>query len=235
MAPSSIKACSVVSAPQSFTGEDCAELQVHGARPVIAAILATLSTLPGLRLARAGEFAQRALSNGKMDLTSIEALGDLIDSETEQQRRLAIHQMSGALRNAAEHWRSRLIDALVLIESELDFSDEGDAPQRTREPVLVICREILQSIEPLAKGNRNAERLREGLVVLIAGPPNVGKSTLLNALAQRDVAIVSERAGTTRDLIEVHLDLGGYPISLIDTAGIRASDDPIEQVGIERR
>jgi tRNA modification GTPase len=221
-------------APNSFTGEDCAELHVHGARAVVAAVLNALGILPDLRPAKAGEFARRALENGKLDLIGIEALGDLIHAETEQQRRFAISQTEGHLRGLVEQWRERLIDALVLIESELDFSDEADAPNESRERIRAICGEIIRSIAPLAIANPSVERLREGLTVLIAGPPNAGKSTLLNAIARREIAIVSERAGTTRDLIEVKLDLGGYPVNLIDTAGIRASEDPIEKEGIDR-
>ena len=220
--------------PSSFTGEDSAELHIHGARAVTVAILATLGGMPDLRPAKPGEFARRALENGKLDLIAIEALGDLIEAETEQQRRLAMSQSEGHLRARADQWRARLIDALVIVESELDFSDESDAPRVTEGQVQAICREILQSLAPLAIENHSIERLREGLTVLIAGPPNAGKSTLLNAIARRDVAIVSERAGTTRDLIEVKLDLGGFPVNLIDTAGIHASLDPVEREGINR-
>ncbi len=220
--------------PNSFTGEDGAELHIHGARAVIVAVLGALGALPDLRPAKPGEFSRRALENGRLDLMAIEALGDLIESETEQQRRLAMAQSEGGLRAQADKWRARLVDALVLIESELDFSDEADAPRAIAGQVQAICREILEALTPLTAANPAVERLREGMTVLIAGPPNAGKSTLLNAIAKRDIAIVSERAGTTRDLIEVKLDLGGFPVNLIDTAGIHASDDPIEQEGIAR-
>lgn len=220
--------------PSSFTGEDSAELHVHGARAVVVALLAALGKMSDLRPAKPGEFARRALENGKLDLIAIEALGDLIEAETELQRRLAVIQTEGHLRDRADQWRTRLIDALVIVESELDFSDESDAPRASEGEVKAICGEILQSLAPLAKENHSVERLREGLTVLIAGPPNAGKSTLLNTIAKRDVAIVSERAGTTRDLIEVKLDLGGFPVNLIDTAGIHASGDPVEREGIER-
>jgi tRNA modification GTPase len=220
--------------PDTFTGEDSAELQVHGARSVVAAILRVLGEIQGLRPALAGEFARRALENGKTNLIGIEALGDLIEAETEQQRRLAIAQASGDLHLAAERWRGRLIAALAIVESELDFSDESDAHPAARHEATAIVVEILQTLAPLTVGNPQVERIREGLTVLIAGPPNAGKSTLLNAIARREVAIVSERAGTTRDLIEVKLDLAGYPVNLIDTAGIQATDDPVEQEGIRR-
>jgi tRNA modification GTPase len=220
--------------PDSFTGEDSAELQVHGARSVVVAILRVLGEMEGLRPALAGEFARRALENGKTNLIAVEALGDLIEAETEQQRRLAIAQASGNLHLTAERWRNSLIDALAIVESELDFSDESDAHPASRHEATAIVAEILQTMAPLTVGSAQVERIREGLTVLIAGPPNAGKSTLLNAIARREVAIVSELAGTTRDLIEVKLDLAGYPVNLIDTAGIQATDDPVEQEGIRR-
>jgi len=220
--------------PNSFTGEDSGELQVHGSRSVISLLLRVLGRMPGLRLARPGEFTRRALENGQLDLVAIEALGDLIEAETEQQRRLAIEQAGGQLQETVEHWRNDLLDTLVMIECDLDFSDEMDAPSVSRAKVRVKCEEILRSLTPLTAESAKVERIREGMTVLIAGPPNAGKSTLLNAITRRDVAIVSERAGTTRDLIEVKLDLGGFPVNLIDTAGIRASDDPLEQEGVQR-
>lgn len=220
--------------PDSFTGEDSAELHIHGARAVVAAILRVLGEIEGLRPALAGEFARRALDNGKSNLIAIEALGDLIEAETEQQRRLAIAQTSGDLHQAAEQWRKSLIDALAIVESDLDFSDESESHPASRQEATAIIVELLKNLAPLTVGNVQVERIREGLTVLIAGPPNAGKSTLLNAIAKREVAIVSERAGTTRDLIEVKLDLAGYPVNLIDTAGIQATDDPVEQEGIKR-
>ena len=220
--------------PNSFTGEDSGEFQVHGSRAVVSLLLKVLCRMPGLRLAKPGEFARRALENNQLDLVAIEALGDLIEAETEQQRRLAIEQAGGHLQETVEHWRNDLIDSLVMIECDLDFSDEMDAPSISRAKVRVKCEEILRSLTPLTAEDAQVERIREGMTVLIAGPPNAGKSTLLNAITRRDVAIVSERAGTTRDLIEVKLDLGGFPVNLIDTAGIRASDDPLEREGVQR-
>jgi len=221
-------------APNSETGEDVAELQVHGGRAVVAATLAALGKLDGLRMAEGGEFTRRGFENGKLDLTAVEGLGDLIAAETEAQRRQAFRQMKGLLGDRAEVWRTRLTEALALVDARIDFSDESDVPEELVAPALAIVRDLQKEIDTaLADGGRG-ERLRDGLVVAIAGPPNAGKSTLLNHLARRDVAIVSPQAGTTRDIIEVHLDLGGYPVTLLDTAGIHASDDPIEQEGIRR-
>ena len=221
-------------APQSETGEDVAELQIHGGQAVIAATLDALGKVPGCRLAEAGEFTRRAFENGKLDLTEVEGLADLIAAETPAQRRQAYRQLKGLIGDRAEAWRTRLIEALALVEARIDFADEADVPEDLIGPALDAVQQLYSEIAAaLADGGRG-ERLREGLVVAIAGPPNAGKSTLLNRLARREAAIVSPFPGTTRDVIEVHLDLGGYPVTLLDTAGMRDSDDPVEQEGVRR-
>jgi tRNA modification GTPase len=220
--------------PHSETGEDVAELQLHGGRAVVAGVLGALGRMDGLRLAEGGEFTRRAFENGKLDLTAVEGLADLVMAETQAQRRQALRHLKGLLGDRAEAWRQRLIGALALVEARIDFSDEGDVPDDLITPALAEAGRLADEIEAaLADGGRG-ERLRDGLVVAIAGPPNAGKSTLLNRLVRREAAIVSPFAGTTRDVIEVHLDLDGYPVTLLDTAGIRENGDPVEMEGVRR-
>src|SRR5580698_4031524 len=221
-------------APRSETGEDVAELQLHGGQAVIAGVLNALGRIEGCRPAEAGEFTRRAFENGRLDLTAVEGLADLIAAETPAQRRLAFRQLKGLIGDRAEAWRRRLIEALALVEARIDFSDEADVPEDLLGPALHAAQELRDEIAGVLADGRRGERLRDGLVVAIAGPPNAGKSTLLNRLARREAAIVSPYAGTTRDIIEVHLDLEGYPVTLLDTAGIRDSAEPIEQEGVRR-
>ena len=220
--------------PASATGEDVAEFHVHGGRAVLAALFAALAALENVRAAEPGEFTRRAFENGKLDLTEAEGLDDLIHADTDRQRRQALRQLKGLLGDKARDWRARIIEASALIEAGIDFSDEGDVPAELIAPALAKIKALLGEIEEVLAAQGQSERLRDGLVVAIAGPPNVGKSTLMNQLARREVAIVSPHAGTTRDVIEVQLDLDGYPVTVIDTAGIRETDDPVEQEGVRR-
>ena len=220
--------------PHSETGEDMAELQVHGGHSVIAAVLDALGSIEGCRLAEPGEFTRRAFENGRLDLTEVEGLADLIAAETPAQRRHAFRQLKGLIGDRAEEWRRKIIEASALVEARIDFADEADVPEDLIAPALHAAQQLRNMIAEAVANSGRGERLREGLVVAIAGPPNAGKSTLLNRLARREAAIVSPIPGTTRDVIEVHLNLGDYPVTLLDTAGIRESSDLVEQEGVRR-
>ena len=218
--------------PASVTGEDVAEFHLHGGHAVVAGVIETLGTLPGLRPAEAGEFTRRAFDKGKLDLSEVEGLADLIAAETTAQRRQALRQMGGELSARVEAWRSRLLKAMAHLEAGIDFTEEEvpeDLEARVRLEIAALAPEIATALDDGGRG----ERLRAGLSVAIIGPPNAGKSSLLNALARREVAIVAEEAGTTRDVIEVHLDLGGYPVTLADTAGLRELAETGGQAGVE--
>jgi tRNA modification GTPase len=219
--------------PSSYTGEDVAEFHVHGGLAVVSGVVESLCAMEGVRAAEPGEFTRRAFLNGKMDLVQAEALADLVDAETEAQRRQALGQLGGELSDIYEAWRLRLRDALAYLEAEIDFPDE-ELPAALMLGIRDRVSDLLVDLEKHLVDNRRGERLRRGLYVVIAGPPNVGKSSLLNALARRDAAIVSESVGTTRDVVEVHLDLGGFPVTVADTAGLRESGDEIEAEGIRR-
>lgn len=220
--------------PNSFTGEDCAEFHLHGGKAVVEKLLSEMGEFPGCRIAEAGEFTRRAFSNGKMDLTIAEGLADLIAAETEGQRRLALQVASGTQRELYTEWRQRLLRARAFIEAELDFADESDVPGSVSEQVWQLLALLKREIENHIASGKRASMLRDGLHVVIVGAPNAGKSSLLNFLAGREVAIISEEAGTTRDLLEVKLDLGGIPVYVTDTAGLRETDSSVEKIGIER-
>ncbi|MBL4612761.1 MAG: tRNA uridine-5-carboxymethylaminomethyl(34) synthesis GTPase MnmE [Emcibacter sp.] len=220
-------------APKSFTGEEVAEFHIHGGRAVVSGFLDALSRMAGLRSAQPGEFTRRAFDNGKMDLTAAEGLADLINAETEAQRRQALRLMDGRLGDLYEGWRKEIITAQAYLEVDIDFADE-EIPDDIFDQVLPIIECLREKIIQHMGDGFKGERIRDGLQVVILGEPNIGKSTLLNFLSKRDVAIVSHIAGTTRDLLEVHLDIGGFPVTIVDTAGIRESQDVIEAEGIRR-
>jgi tRNA modification GTPase len=220
--------------PGSPTGEDVAEFHVHGGRAVVAAMLAALTALPGVRLAEPGEFTRRAFFAGRMDLAAVEGLADLVAADTDAQRRQALAQASGALGARVGLWRSHILEARALAEASLDFADEDDVAADALEQARAGAAALRGDIAAALAASAGGERLREGFRVVVLGPPNAGKSSLVNALARREVAIVTEEAGTTRDLIEVHLDLGGWPVVVTDTAGLRKAAGRIEAEGIRR-
>lgn len=221
-------------APHSPTGEDYAELQIHGGRAVVDSVLSALCRRPGLRMAEPGEFARRGFANGKLDLSQAEALADLVDAQTDSQRRQALRIAGGALRRKVEGWRRALIEALALVEAELDFSDEADVGSFNSARLRALLDAPHEEMGAALRDAPASERMREGFQVIILGRPNAGKSTLLNALARRDMAIVSPMPGTTRDMIEAHVDLDGLPLTFIDTAGLREAADEIERIGVDR-
>ncbi len=217
----------------SFTGEPVIELQVHGSVAIVQGILSELGQMSGLRLAEPGEFTRRALENERLDLTEVEGLADLIEAETEAQRRQALRVFSGALGRLTEKWREGLVRAAALLTATIDFADE-DVPEDVSGEVAELLDDVAASMRAEERGAAVSERIREGFEVAIVGSPNVGKSTLLNLLAGREAALTSEIAGTTRDVIEVRLDLGGLPVTVLDTAGMRETEDPIERMGVAR-
>ena len=221
-------------APGSFTGEDMAELHITGGRAVLAGLVDALAHLDGMRPADPGEFALRAFENGKLDLSQVEGLADLVDAQTQAQRRQALRIAGGALTRESDAIRALLVEAMALIEAQIDFSDQDDVDAADLGQVSRLVETAIEWIRRLLASAQSGERLREGFNVVIAGPPNVGKSTLMNAIARRDVSIVSATPGTTRDPIEVELELRGLPVNLVDTAGIRETEDPVENEGISR-
>ncbi|MCA3563969.1 MAG: tRNA uridine-5-carboxymethylaminomethyl(34) synthesis GTPase MnmE [Methylocystis sp.] len=219
---------------RSFTGEPVAELHVHGGPAVVRSVLGALAEVPGLRMAVPGEFTRQALGNGRIDLGQVEALADLIDAETERQRMQALSGLAGMLGAAVRDWRSLLLEAKAMVAADIDFSDEGDVADQGLRGIDSLLQRLESGLEGALRTADRGRMLVDGFRVAIIGPPNAGKSTLLNALARRDVAIVSEHAGTTRDVLEVKLDIDGYAVILADTAGLRETSDPVERMGIER-
>ncbi len=220
-------------APASFTGEDVAELHIHGGRAVIDSMMAALSSIGGVRPAEAGEFTRRAFTNDKMDITQAEALADLVDAESRAQAKQALQQMGGALKELTDDWRHRLVQALANLEAVIDFPDE-DLPPEVEDRVWGEVRDLEAHIKTFLDDKHRGERIRDGLSIAIVGVPNAGKSSLLNTLAKRDAAIVSSTPGTTRDIIDVHMDIGGYAVTVADTAGLRVTSDAIEKEGVKR-
>ncbi|WP_159805828.1 tRNA uridine-5-carboxymethylaminomethyl(34) synthesis GTPase MnmE [Litoreibacter roseus] len=227
--------CLVLRFPEghSFTGEEVVEFQLHGGTAIVERVLGLLSEIDGVRFAEPGEFTRRALENDRLSLTEVEGLADLIDAETEAQRRQAMRVFDGRLQDLVAGWRDYLVRAAALLQVTIDFADE-DVPDDTSAEVGLLITKVLEEIDEQLAGIGISERIRSGFEVAILGPPNIGKSTLLNSLAGRDAAITSPHAGTTRDIIEVRMDLGGLPVTLLDTAGLRNASDDVEKIGIER-
>lgn len=220
-------------APNSFTGEDVLELNLHGSRAVLKAALDGLSRIDGLRIAEPGEFAMRSFLNGKMDLTQVEGLADLIEAETEAQAAQALKQMSGSLKEVYDAWRQKLLKIISMVEAHIDFP-EDDIPEDIMDGIKIDIENLAHNIKLHLEDGKRGEKLKSGLYITILGPTNAGKSSIMNRLVKRDVAITSQVEGTTRDVIEVNLDINGYPVTIADTAGIRETENPIENEGIKR-